>query len=111
MKNKMDFYQLGRRYANEAFDEMTKKAEEIGELFGKDAQMEFEAGVVSTINEYEFVKDDNIDDIDINYISGKTDIGIPNVRNNSYFGGVGTSKQFITDPYGNKKFNEPKKRR
>lgn len=111
MKNKMNFYQLGKRYANEEFNEMTKKIQEVGELFGKDAQMEFEAGILSTINDYEFVNDDNIDDIDINGLSGRTDIGIPNERNNSYFGGVGTSKQFITDPYGNKKFNEPKRRK
>ena len=50
-------------------------------------------------------------DLDINSISGRTDIGMPNERNNSYFGGVGTSKQFITDPYGNKKFNEPRRRK
>ena len=111
MKNKMNFYQLGKRYASEEFDEMAKKIQEVGELFGKDAQMEFEAGIISTIDDYEFVKDDDIDDIDIHDLSGRTDIGMPNERNNSYFGGVGTSRQFITDAYGNKKFNEPKTRK
>lgn len=107
MKNEhIDFYEYGRRMANEFFDVQVAKAEEIEKKYGYGARLYFEIGMAETIGirSDDFINDDTKLMFDKN-ITGKPIETLDNQRNNSYFGGTGTSH--MTNRYGN--YNEPEK--
>ena len=109
MQKELDFYLLGKQIATEALESVKEKGLEVKELYGDDAKLEFEIGVASAIGEYEFVEDFYSEDINLDNISATTDYGIPNERNNSYFGGTGVGKQYVIRN-GVRVFNDPKKK-
>ena len=98
-----DFYTMGIRYAKEMILNLHQAANEIGEKYGEDAKMEFEAGIVSTIPYYRDANIPNIDDM-----KGKNIVALDETdylsRNNSYFGSSGTGKRFR---YADGKYIEP----
>lgn len=88
-----DFYTMGIRHGREKLVDLEKIAESIGKTYGENAKMEFEMGVAVSIPVYSsrVSKDLTIEDIE----NSSNVYGMPNERNNSYFGGIGTSHQFI----------------
>jgi len=103
-----DFYGMGIRYANEGLMNLKKVAEEIGQRYGTNAQLEFETGIAMTIPTYSQIVQSEITPKEME--SGKSEIGMPNTRNNSYFGGSGTSTQYINKADGTQIYNEPHNR-
>ena len=88
-----DFYAMGIRHAREKLNDLNKMAEAIGNTYGEDARMEFEMGIAVSIPVYSsrVSKDLTVEDIE----KSSNVYGVPNERNNSYFGGIGTRHQFI----------------
>ena len=101
-QNNYDFLSMGTRYAKETIFLISKKAQEIEDNFGYDARMEFEVGVACVIPQYKTSKSDEFNGV----VHGTKDFGIPNTRNNSYFGIKGTGVQ-----YQNGTYNKPNKMR
>lgn len=102
--NSYDFYSYGIRIANDMYENKKRLADEIEKKYGKDARLEFECGISIELNKKSFenmknvvldVKDESI---------GSNIVTANNLRNNSYFGGNGVSRQYDED--GN--YIEPK---
>ena len=58
------------------------------------------------------VEDNKIDDL--TNVCGTKDYGVPNTRNNSYFGGIGTGKQSVIEDFDGfiaPRYIEPKQRK
>ena len=108
-KEEYDFYGIGSKYASESIDILKRKAQEIGKKFGAQAKNEFELGIIATIPEYSrfsAVLDEKSEKLD--EFSAHSIQSMPNMRNNSYFGKSGVSKQYKIMPDGSMKYNEPK---
>lgn len=90
-----NFYKMGQRYATEKIESLKRLADNIQKEYGKDARIEFEAGIVSTVPVYGDVYVENFE----KPVNGTNDFGVDNLRNNSYFGGTGISQQFIDGIY------------
>ena len=75
-----NFYGLGKKYATEILEKMAKRGTEVKNKFGEDAQLDFEAGIISTISDYEYVSDQSF--------NGSNERTIKR-NNNSHFGGYG----------------------
>jgi len=88
-----DFYTMGIRHGREKLNDLNKMAEAIEKAYGENARMEFEMGIAVSIPVYSnsVLKNLTIEDIE----KSSSVYGMPNERNNSYFGGIGTSHQFI----------------
>lgn len=106
MSKEYDFYGMGMRYANEGLMNLRKVAEEIGQRYGADAQLEFETGIAMTIPAYTHVVHTEATPKEME--AGTVDIGVPNTRNNSYFGTSGTGIQYKSKADGTQVYNEPK---
>jgi len=100
-----DFYTMGMRYGKEKLVDLKQTAESIGKKYGEDAKMEFELGIAVSIPVYANYKSSELTIDDIEHSNSK--FGMPNERNNSYFGGIGTSHQFIEKNDGGMIYNEP----
>lgn len=105
-KEKIDFFEYGKKFAMETIDIIKKKANEIEEKYGEQAKLEFESGYAAYFPV--FGEELEIDNFDINNLGGKRegDYGIPNTRNNSYFGRKGISFQC-----GKNGYREPNRKR
>ena len=101
--NEFNFYTLGKRFATETLETMAEKGMEVKNKFGEDAQLEFEAGIISTISDYEYVSDQSFKDINNDRLSGTIKYGL-NDRSNSYIGG------YITDSNSTIVYSESKRR-
>lgn len=108
MNTEYDFFDMGIRYATEGLVSLKKCAAEIGEKFGENAKLEFESGIASTIPTYSSFQQYDVSKIQMETAS--TDFGVPNQRNNSYFGTSGISNKFKTDS-ASEIYNEPPKKR
>ena len=91
MEEKYDFFLIGQKHANDELLNIRKTAAEYGQKYGKQAKVDFELGIASVIPSYSNDLDNAVENID--NLSGTNDYGIPNTRNNSYFGGTGTGRQ------------------
>lgn len=110
MSNEYDFFDMGVRRANEGLINLKMMAKEIGEKYGLDAKLQFEAGIAMTIPAYSKISQVDVSQKEI--VNGATtNMGVPNLRNNSYFGGHGTSHQYkkITDEVS--VYNDPQGKR
>ena len=107
MEEEKNFFLSGQNLAKEKMTDLYVALESVKNIFGEKAAEEFEIGFLSTISEYQFTNKDDLEDVDITKLSGTTKFGMPNLRNNSYFGGVGISKQYIVDDSGREIYNEP----
>ena len=92
-----NFYGLGKKYATEILEKMAKRGTEVKNKFGEDAQLDFEAGIISTISDYEYVSEQSF--------SGNNERLIRR-NNNSHFGGYG----IITNSNSSIVYNEFKGR-
>lgn len=104
--NNYDFLSMGTRYAKEATFLIAKTAKEIQYKYGYDARMEFEAGVACVIPQYKNIQLEFND-----VVHGTKDFGIPNTRNNSYFGTFGTGPQYYNNRYNEPNNNDSKRRK
>lgn len=90
-----DFVEMGMRYADEKFREITRRAKDIEEEYGETARVEFEKGVSQARGIY---FEDDTSEISVESLFEATDnIGVPNLRNNSYFGRPGVSSKYVMD--------------
>ena len=103
MKEQYDFFCMGQRCAKDYLTDLRKMTKEIGEKYGVDARIQFEAGIAMVIPV--FSEQNVITKSDIDYTT--TDFGVDNTRNNSYFGQIGTGKQYLS----NGKYNNIPKRK
>ncbi len=87
-----NFYELGKEFANETIKDMEKKAQEIGDQYGVDAQLEFEAGIVSTISRFEEFYGIEDEEFDIDNLSGTINYGHTVCRDDPFIYGVGKGK-------------------
>ena len=118
MKENYDFYKVGIRYAIEGKQKLEKAAQIIEEKYGKDARIDFEAGIISSIDVYS--KETFMTFEEHESLKGTANYGIPETRNNSYFNETehkkkklfeepGESCQYVIDENGNKVYNDPEK--
>ena len=105
MNENYDFYGMGARYAHDASLSLKKLANEIGKKYGEDAKMNFEAGVVSEISSYSSLNV-NSEILDRDIENATLNFSIDNTRNNSYFGGRGTSLQYKRMSNGALEYND-----
>jgi len=103
-----DFFAIGQRHARDSFVELRKIAESYEKNYGPQARADFELGIASVFPQYSNFSIGS-DDENIKTDGATTNFGIPNSRNNSYFGGAGTSRQFI-EVNGKKEYNNPDKK-
>lgn len=100
-KNKeIDFYGMGMRKVNDIYEETDKIANEIEEVYGLDARLQYECGVSIAMGKKSVGRLSNMFDQDIIHIVNNSS---PDLRNNSYFGGCGVSKKYNEDG----SYNEP----
>lgn len=106
MSEQIDFYTLGCKSIQQSFIKIQKRAEEIEKEYGKEAREEFEIGVASSTQVYtDLFKEYPLKDSIIRATLAFEKI---NSRNNSYFGKVGTSKQYTSiDSYGVVNYIDP----
>ena len=93
-KQEYDFIETGRRFAQKKVEEYLKMAALINEEYGPEALRDFEMGSLIPFQENIYSENDPIISI-----HGTKDYGIPNLRNNSYFGRKGVSFQYIDGEY------------
>lgn len=105
---KIDFYEYGKKMANEFYDIQKGKAKEIEEKYGRAARRDFEIGIMEMmdIRSKDFINADLNEMFDEN-ISGHKIETDDHERNNSYFGGTGVSINLDKDGF----YNEPGKSR
>ena len=104
----IDFYYLGQQKAKETFEVLQDLAVQYEKQYGQKARDEFELGVASVISQYAMIQPaPEIKEEDLEQLKAAKEQSVSNLRNNSYFGGVGTSKQFV-DYNGHKVYNDPK---
>ncbi len=101
-----DFYTMGVRHGTESTQKLMELAKKIEEKYGKDARMEFEVGTSIALEKFierkkEILSEKNVSKATTNY-------GVYNSRNNSYFGGKGTGKQYEYSVDGGMSYIEPK---
>ncbi len=96
---KYDFFYVGQRHAKDGLDELINMAQSYEKKYGKKARSDFELGVASVYPQYAdcFPIFKGQDEIRVE--GGTKNFGVDNTRNNSYFGGYGTGKQFISGVY------------
>lgn len=99
-----DFYGMGIRHGKEKLVDLKKLADTIGQQYGEDAKMEFELGIAVSIPVYANQKSTDLTLDDVEHSHSKFEM--PNERNNSYFGGTGTSHQFIETKDGGMIYND-----
>lgn len=102
--NSYDFYTYGMRTATDMYANSKKIADNIEEKYGKDARLEFECGLSIQLSK-ESIK--YIEKVNLSFKNrplGGNIVSAENLRNNSYFGTKGISKQFNDDG----EYNEPK---
>ena len=104
MAEEYDFYDLGQRYATETLDVIKRKADEYGKNFGAAAKRSFELGIISLIPQYAKVYP-LYDEEDLKATGGSINFGVPELRNNSYFGGTGVGVQHDSSGH----YNDPEK--
>lgn len=95
MDDSYDFVDMGMRYADEKNKELKRRAKDIEEEFGITARKEFERGVSQAKGIY---FEDDATEISVESLFDATDdIGMPDLRNNSYFGKSGSSLKYTMD--------------
>lgn len=109
--NKVDFFEYGKKFANETKLMIETKAKEIEKEYGNKARMDFENGCAA----YFPIFEENEFDEEIDFSKGigairEQDYGEHNMRNGSYFGTDRPSQQYVTRN-GKVVYNEPKKRK
>lgn len=103
-----DFYGMGVRVAHDVTCSLNSLATRIGEIYGEDARLNFEAGIASSIPSYSSMNV-NSKVLDNEIEKATTHFSVDNTRNNSYFGESGTSFQFKLMPNGEVRYNDPHK--
>lgn len=99
-KQEIDFYQYGARTSSDVYANAREIAKKIEKEYGTDARLEFECGLSVALNSYVSVSvEENVNKY--LYSKGYLDTA-SNMRNNSYFGGTGISRQ-----YDDQGYNEP----
>lgn len=94
-QEQFDFFSIGARKVQEHYVDLQKYAEELEKQYGKDARLQFECGVALCLSQK---SSKHIEEIsEYLYSSGTKDIGMSGIRNNSYFGGSGISRQYDND--------------
>lgn len=112
MEKKRDFYSYGKYIAAEGIVSFVSLAKQVEEKYGKEARAAFELGIASSIprfgeesyveNAKELLNRDGT-------VGGITGFGSPELRNNSYFGGLGVSKIYDENGCYNEPFQKKKK--
>lgn len=103
-KEKMDFYGLGQRKANDVYENALKIAEEIEKVYGSDARLQYECGIVVSMEKR---TSENIENIIKQGVICPVKNTAEDLRNNSYFGTPGVSNKYNTDGT----YHEPGQRR
>lgn len=106
-KEKIDFYEYGKRMAQEFFDIQRGKAQEIEEQYGKKARFEFETGLAEMVDirSNDFINNDDMELMFDGSDKIETLDSSNDYRNNSYFGYSGISKKCDRDG----RYNDPGK--
>lgn len=112
-EEELNFYEMGKRRAEQTTIELNNIAEKIEKEYGIDARIEFEVGIAETIIlEHTKLYFDTTKD---KKIEGTFNYGSYEKRNNSYFGSRGISNKYngiIYDGFdgiGIPVYNEPSK--
>ena len=96
-KEEIDFYQYGTRIATDLFTNTKAIAQKIKKDYGEDAKLEFECGLSVALSKQAAM---SVEENVTQYLYSTSSINTAdNMRNNSYFGGVGTSKQYDKNGY------------
>ncbi len=107
-QEKIDFYEYGKKMANEFYDVQKGKAEEIQQKYGRRARRDFEIGIIEMmdVRSKDFINEDLNEMFDENTRGHAIETN-DRERNNSYFGTTGISNRFDRDGF----YNEPGKGR
>ena len=107
MKEQYDFFAIGKKHFIDDTETIRKMAMEYQLKFGRKAREEFESGVYSQMSQYANAPELRTGSAEEALgQGGSNNYGVPNTRNNSYFGGRGTGVQYQTRN-GIEYFNEP----
>ena len=93
-KQEYDFIETGRRFAQKKVDEYQQMAAFIEKEYGPEALRDFEMGSLLPFQDNIFQEQNPHFSI-----HGTMNFGVPNLRNNSYFGRTGISFQYIDGVY------------
>ncbi len=90
MNAEYDFYTMGQRYGNDHLFDLKAMAKQIGNKYGLDAKLEFEAGISSIVSSYqEYTAPVSMKDVE----HATANYGVESAMNNSYLGSSGAGRR------------------